>query len=369
MKDINWELIGKGFGNISELYHKSVKDKKLKKNEASLKFQHVSGTVDWSGFQHADLVIEAATENLDLKNKIFIDLEQHVPAEAIIATNTSSLTIAEMAKAFKNPERFVGMHFFNPVPRMPLVEVVPSARTKPEVVATAVEFCKKIGKTPIVVGDCHGFLVNRIFAVCANELMLLFSEGVDRHRLDKLMLDFGYPMGPFALADEVGIDVMAKVNKSFEEAYGERMRGPKIADEMVEHKWYGKKNGIGFYIYKDKNDKHPKFNEAVLKLVKSSDSSKLSEIEMSDRVILTMINEAARCLQEKIINRPDYLDMALIMGTGFPPFRGGLLRYADTLGINYVVDHLKQFEQKYGARFTPCPRLLEMQQSNKKFYS
>ena len=369
MKDVSWDIIGKGIGTISDQYYKLVKDKRIKKNEADLKFQHVSSTIDWSGFQHTDLVIEAATENLELKNKIFNELEQHVSSEAVIASNTSSLSIAVMAKAFKNPERFVGMHFFNPVPRMPLVEVVPGPRTKPEVLAAAVDFCKKVGKTPIVVGDCPGFLVNRIFAVSANELMFLFTEGVDRHRLDKLMLDFGYPMGPFALADEVGIDVMSKVNKSFEAAYGERMRGPKIADEMAEHKWYGKKNGIGFYIYKDKNDKHPKFNEGVLKLVNSSNSSKISEIEMSDRVILSMVNEAARCIEEKILTRPDYLDMALIMGTGFPPFRGGLLRYADKLGINYVADHLKEFEKKYGSRFTPCNLILEMQKSNKKFYT
>lgn len=367
MKDIDYNALGKGFGTISELYHKSVKDRRMKKNEAALKFQHVSGAVDFSGFDHLDLVIEAATENLELKNKLFVELENRLPKESIIASNTSSLSIAEMAKIFKSPERFIGMHFFNPVPRMPLVEIVPGEKTSPQTIATAVEFCKKIGKTPIVVGDCPGFLVNRIFAMGANELMFLYEEGMDRKRIDQMMLDFGYPMGPFALADEVGIDVLYKVNQVLENAYGERMKGSKIMQLMYEKKLLGKKGGKGFYIYEGKKSS---FNPEVSQLMKTQGQTdkNLSDIEMSDRVMLGMINEAARCLQENVVKNPDYLDMALIMGTGFPPFRGGLLRYADDLGITYVVDHLEQFKQKYGSRFTPCPLLVEMKQSNKKFY-
>jgi 3-hydroxyacyl-CoA dehydrogenase / enoyl-CoA hydratase / 3-hydroxybutyryl-CoA epimerase len=368
MKDVDYNALGKGFGAISELYHKAVKDRRMKKNEAALKFQHISGTVDFSGFNNVDLVIEAATENLDLKNKLFLELETRLPKESIIASNTSSLSIAEMAKIFKSPERFIGMHFFNPVPRMPLVEIVPGEKTSPKTIAAAVEFCKKIGKTPIVVEDCPGFLVNRIFAMGANELMFLYEEGIDRKRIDQMMLDFGYPMGPFSLADEVGIDVLYKVNQVLEKAYGERMKGPKLMQEMYEKKLLGKKGGKGFYIYEGKKST---FNPEIAQLVKTQTQTEKtpSEIEMSDRVMLGMINEAARCLQENIIKRPDYLDMALIMGTGFPPFRGGLLKYADDLGISYVVDQLEQFTQKYGMRFTPCPLLLEMKQTNKKFYT
>jgi 3-hydroxyacyl-CoA dehydrogenase/enoyl-CoA hydratase/3-hydroxybutyryl-CoA epimerase len=367
MKDVDFQAIGKGLGAISEIYHKAVKDKRLKKYEAELKFQHISGTVDYTGFQHVDLVIEAAVENRDLKNQIFLELETHIPSETIVATNTSSLGVSEMSKVFKHPERFIGMHFFNPVPRMPLVEVVPGPQTSPQTVATAVDFCKKLNKTPIVVGDCLGFLVNRIFAIGANELILLFEEGVDREKIDKLMLGFGYPMGPFTLADEVGIDVMAKVNKIFESSYGERMKGPKLLQEMYEKKWWGKKVNKGFYLY---DGSKPCFNPEVLNLLGKpvSATTTASEIEMSDRVMLGMINEAARCLEEKIISRPDYLDMALILGTGFPPFRGGLLKYADKLGINYVGDHLKKFEQKYGVRFAPCDLVLDMISKNRSFY-
>lgn len=367
MKDIDWNAVGKGYGSISAFYYKNVKDKRMKPNEAALKFQHVSGTVDYSGFQHADLVVEAAVENLDLKNKIYTELESYVPAEAVIASNTSSLSIAEMAKVFKHPERFVGMHFFNPVSKMPLVEVVPGPKTSPQTVATAVEFCKKIGKTPIVVQDCAGFLVNRIFAMGANEILRLFDEGVDHNHLEKVMLGYGFPMGPFHLADEVGNDVMYKVNTVLEKAYGSRMQGPKILAKMYDNKLYGRKVGKGFYIY---HGTDTKFNDEVLKwkTPEGIDSSKLSDVEMIDRVVLSMVNEASRCLDEKIVNRPDYLDMAMIMGTGFPPFRGGPLRYADELGINYVVDHLQQFQKKYGDRFAPSNYLLEMQRNNKKFY-
>ncbi|MCE5318181.1 MAG: fatty-acid oxidation protein subunit alpha, partial [Parachlamydia sp.] len=366
MKDIDLTALGKGYGSIRSLYDRTVKERRLKPYEASLKFQRVSGTTDTSGFQNADLVIEAATENFDLKQKLFAEMEAAMKPDAILATNTSSLSVNTLSKSLKAPERFIGMHFFNPVPRMPLVEVVPGEKTTPEAVATVVDLCKKLGKTPIIVGDCAGFLVNRIFTMGANELMRLFEEGVSFEKLEKLMLNFGYPMGPFTLADEVGIDVMAKVSKVLEAAYGERMKGGKLLDKMLEQQLLGKKVGKGFFLYQGNKRKR---NPAIEELLGPVTPKEISEVEMGDLVILTMVNEAARCLEEKVIARPDYLDMALIMGTGFPPFRGGLLRYADELGIPYVVDHLEQFSGKYGSRFAPCKLLQEMKASGKKFYS
>lgn len=366
VKDVNLEIIGKGYGTVRALYDELVKRKRMKKNEATLKFQKMSATVDWTGFQRADLVIEAATENLDLKRKIFAEVEEKISDQAILATNTSSLGITDMAKPLKHPERFIGVHFFNPVNKMPLVEVIRGEKTSDQTVATSVDLCKKLGKTPMVVGDCRGFLVNRIFTIGANEVFRMFDEGVPHEKLDEMMINFGFPMPPFVLADEVGVDVLYKVSHVLEEAYGPRMQAPKIFEKMNEHQYLGKKTNKGFYIYKGKEKT---FNDETLKWVEKTPNKDLSEIEMSDRVTLLMINEAARCLQEKIISKPDYLDMALIMGVGFPPFRGGILRYADKLGINYVVDHLKSFEQKYGPRFAPCEYLLEMQRSNKTFYS
>jgi len=368
LKDINWEAVGKGLASAKGIYKSLIKHRKLKVPEADLKFLKIGGTIDYSGFKHVDLVVEAAVENLPLKIKLLKELEECLPPTSIIGSNTSSLTIDVMAQELKHPERFVGMHFFNPPNKMPLVEVVKGPKTSDETIATTVDFCKKMGKTPIVVGDCPGFLVNRIFMLGCNEVMWMLEEGVNYKDLEKMMLDFGMPMSPFVLMDEVGNDITAKVAKIFEAAYGGRMKAPKIVFDMEEHHFYGKKVGKGFFLYE--GDKRKEFNPEVLKLLPkpSKDVSNLSEREMSERVMLVMVNEAARCLQEGIIDNPAFLDMALIMGIGFPPFRGGLLRYADSLGIDYVVGKLQQFESKYGKRFSPSDYLLEMKKEHRSFY-
>lgn len=367
MKDISWEIIGKGIGVARDLFKKGVAVKKLKPWEFDRKFQMITGTIDYTGFQHSQFVLEAATENLDLKKKIFHEVEAVVPAKAIIASNTSSLTIKEMSEGMKNPERFVGMHFFNPVPKMPLVEVVKGPKTTPEVVATTVELCKRLGKTPIVVGDCHGFLINRIFMMGANETMLMLEEGYKMDTLDKIILDWGMPMGPFHLADEVGNDVTYKVIKVFHEAYGERFTPAKIIELMYEKGFYGKKVNKGFYIY-DGKDK--KLNPEVPALVKSvgKEQPQTSTEDVTPRFLYGMINEATRCLEENIIKRPDYLDLALIMGIGFPPFRGGLMKYADEQGLQNIVTTLQRFEKQYGERFKPCSLLVKKAQNNETFY-
>lgn len=358
MKDINTTVLGKGFGAAYNVYSKLVKDRKLKKDEANLKFHQISGTTDYSGFKNLDLVIEAAVENIDLKHTILKELESVLRPDAIIATNTSSLKVSEMGKVLKHPERFVGMHFFNPVNKMPLVEVVASDKTSPQAVVTAVDICRKLGKTPIVVRDCPGFLVNRIFVSGANEIMRMYQAGADPHVLEKVMLDFGMPMSPFELADEVGNDVGYKVSKIFEEAYGPRMAVPKIVELMYENKLFGKKNGKGFYIYDGKNKKFNPEVEALRKKAGAKQES-ITPDEMRQRALLVMINEAGRCLEEKIVANEGYLDMAMIMGTGFPPFRGGLMRYAESLGWSNVVQQLNALQAKYGERFAPCSYLLK----------
>ncbi|HEV8051652.1 MAG TPA: 3-hydroxyacyl-CoA dehydrogenase NAD-binding domain-containing protein, partial [Parachlamydiaceae bacterium] len=255
MKDIDWNALAKGFGTASSLYYKAVKDKRMKAGEASLKFHQITGTTDYSGFKDLDIVIEAAVESLELKHKILKELEEVLRPDAIIASNTSSLKISDMGSVLKHPERFVGMHFFNPANKMPLVEVVASDKTSPEAIVTAVDLCRKLGKTPIVVRDCPGFLVNRVFVTGANEIIRMYQEGVSQVRLDKMMLDFGMPMAPFALADEVGNDVGYKVSKIFEESYGSRMEMPKILSLMYENKLFGKKTGKGFYLYEGDSTK------------------------------------------------------------------------------------------------------------------
>lgn len=367
VKDIDWTALGKGMGNAYGIYKKRLSEKKIKPCDMSLKFHCLSGTTDYSGFPGRDLIIEAAVENLDLKHKILAELEAAIGAKTIIGTNTSSLTLAEMSKGMKHPERLVGMHFFNPPHKMPLVEVVAGKNTDPEAVATAVDVCRKLGKTPIVVGDCPGFLVNRVTIPGLCEIVRMYEEGASFQSLEKMMLDFGMPMGIFELCDEVGIDVLYHVCNSFNKAYSDRMSTPKLIAAMYDKKLFGKKTGKGFYIHDGKNRK---FNEEVETLRKgiATGSKTFTEEEMRNRVFLTMINEASRCLDENIVAGPSFVDMATIMGTGFPPFRGGLLRYADTIGPQKIVETLQKYAQTIGPRFAPSQKLVSMQKANKRFY-
>lgn len=367
LKDISWDFVGKGIGTVFAQIKKGLKIKKITPSKADRVFQLVSGSIDYSGFEHAGLVVEAATENLDLKKKIFQELEASVREDCIIASNTSSLSIDRMAESIKHPERFIGMHFFNPVPKMPLVEVIAGKHTSPETIATVMDFCRKIGKTPIQVGDCPGFLVNRIFLAGANEMMLMLEEGYSVESLNKASSDFGMPLGPLSLADEVGNDVTYKVADVLEKGYGERMHPAQILKLMVDNGLLGKKCGKGFYLYKGDS---VTINPEAQKLIDSvgRKTTNLPEEDIIPRFIYVMINEASRCLEEKIISRADYLDMALILGIGFPPFQGGLLRYADKVGIKNVVDKLKKLESTNGMRFTPSKLLEKMSTDNSKFY-
>lgn len=366
LKDVAWKLVGQGLSTARALFDKGVKAKKLTKSERDLAFQRISGTVDNTGLEHAGLILEAATENLDVKRAIFAELESIVRRGAILASNTSSLTIAEMSEGLRHPERFIGMHFFNPVHKMPLVEIVPGKQTSPETVATAIALCKKWDKIPLVVGDCHGFLINRIFLPGANEVVLMLQEGYAPEVLAKALLNFGMPMDPFLLADEIGNDITYKVAKTFEYAYGERMRPAKLLQLMAENELYGKKNNQGFYLYQGKKKSwNPKVKELLATLEQPSHSPR--EEDALPRFLYGMVNEAARCLEEKVIERPDFLDLGLIMGIGFPPFQGGLLRYADRVGLANVVIHLRRFERDYGMRFHPCALLEQKAREQGKF--
>jgi 3-hydroxyacyl-CoA dehydrogenase/enoyl-CoA hydratase/3-hydroxybutyryl-CoA epimerase len=366
MKDVSWEIIGKGMAMARELFKKGLKARKLTCSQFDLRFQLLNGTVDYSGFQHVDFVLEAATENLELKRKLFAEIESQVKKDAIIASNTSSLTIDAMAESLKYPERFIGMHFFNPVAKMPLVEVVPGRHTSPETIATTVALCRKLGKTPVVVKDCPGFLVNRIFLPGANEALRMLEEGYSMEDLNSALLQFGMPMGPFLLADEVGNDVVQKVGEVFERAYGERMHPPMLGKLLVENKLYGKKSGKGFYIYEgDKKRVNPQIAILIDGLnLRTPDHPKE---EILPRFLYAMINEAARCLDEKIVEKAAYIDLSLIMGMGFPPFQGGLLAYADRIGSQKIVETLDRFKEKLGMRFEPCNLLRKMAQHNDKF--
>lgn len=366
MKDINWDAVASGYKEIQKIYKQLKKIRKVTTDSMNLMMQRINYGITYDGFRDQDLVIEAATENLDLKKKLFSELEGLLKSDALIASNTSSLTIEKMTEGMKHPQRFVGMHFFNPVNRMPLVEVVAGEKTTQEAVDTAVRTCLDWKKIPLVVKDCAGFLVNRIFALQANETFHLLQEGVEMGRLETLCDNFGWPMGPFILADTVGNDVSNKVFKEFQAAYGERMEVPKILEIMAEKKLYGKKCGKGFYLYEGKKQEPNPEVKAILKSIGVA-AKEYSDEEIIDRIIAAMLNEACRCLEEEIVTSPSDLDMAMILGTGFPPFRGGLLAYANERGVSDLVEVMRKLEPEHGERFSPCNMLVSMAQNDAKF--
>ena len=367
LKDLTWAALGKGWKAADACNRALVKLRKMTPNEASMRMQRISGAVDWRGFSGCDAVIEAVIEDLAVKRKVLADLETRIAPTALIASNTSSLSIAAMASALKNPERFVGLHFFNPVNRMPLVEVVAGAATSTGTVQAAVGLARRLGKTPVVVQDCPGFLVNRILLPYLNEAAFLIGEGADPLMLDVALKEFGMPMGPCALIDAIGIDTGAKVVHLLEQGYGERMAAaPLLGHLAAQPGMLGTKGGKGFLLYKDGKEDGP--NPEIPHIIGELRRHLKMEVrfptrrEMVERCILAMVNESARCLSEGVVGRAAWLDLAMLMGTGFPAWRGGPLHYADSLGARAVVERLRALEAEHGARFAPAPILIAMAQ-------
>lgn len=371
LKDLNWDSLAKGLQSAQKIYDKLVSIRKLTPRQATINMQRITPSTVDKGIGHADVIIEAIVEDMGIKKSVLAELENKVSQDTIICSNTSSLSITEMAADLKHPERFLGMHFFSPVNRMPLVEIIPGEKTSPDTIASVVALSKRLKKTPIVVKNCPGFLVNRILIPYVNEAVCLLEDGVDIALIDRLAEQFGMPLGPLALADEVGLDVGYKVAKILEEGYGKRMKTAGLFFDLNKHeKLLGKKSGQGFYLH-SKTSKKP--NPQVEKLVNSfrlthNQHHFVSQKEALDRLILIMVNEAARCLEEKVVANPAYLDMAMIMGCGYPPFQGGLLRYADQLGIDYITLNLNNLSHKFGERFQPANYLLQLAQNNETFY-
>jgi len=369
-KDIPVRLGARKMSSIAKAMAKMMKNfesikrrGRLTEREIGLKMDRVTHSTDMQGLGEVDIILEAVSEDPVIKNKVYASLEERVKKGAIIATNTSSLSITDLVKETKYPKRFVGMHFFNPVSRMPLVEIIAGEETSDKTVATVVSLAKRLGKTPIKVSECAGFLVNRTLLPYLNEAAKMFEEGENVEHIDKLLTDFGMPMGPFTLADEVGIDIGEKVSAILYEAYGERMKPSALLEQMTAKEWLGKKTGTGFYSHKGKAKAH---NEHLGKLHTSNPH--LEEETILDRCILIMVNEAAKCLEEGVVDNARYLDMAMVMGTGFPAFRGGLLRYADAEGLESIVSRLQKLEKQYGERFSPAGLLVEMASKGEMFY-
>ena len=370
MKDITNEALSIGFKAARSLWEKKLHRRRINKFEFEQKMNLVSGTLDFSGFKHLDVVVEAIVEDMEIKKKVIGETAKQCKENCIIATNTSSLSVTEMAKGHPKPENFLGMHFFNPVDKMPLVEVIRGEKTSDVATATVFELAKKMGKTPVVVKDGPGFLVNRLLVPWMSEAIFLLQDGMSIEKLDRIYTHkFGMPMGPCRLLDEVGLDVGIKVVKIFNKSLGSRMEIPKLMEKMEKSDRLGKKNGKGFYLYDDRG-KQLSVDKSIYQELGLQPNDKLEEKEVVERGVFRMINEAAMAmLEEKICDNPQQCDLAMIMGTGFPPFRGGLLKYADTLGSEYIVQELEIYKSRYGERFTPATSLINMAKSNKTFYN
>lgn len=370
LKDINNQAIGIGLKHARDLWDKLVKRKKITSYDFARKMAKVSGGLDYAGFGQLDVVIEAIVEDMNIKKKVLAETETKVKKGAVLATNTSSLSVNEMAKGLSRPEDFVGMHFFNPVHKMPLVEVIRGEKSSDEAVATIFELSKKMGKLPVVVKDGPGFLVNRILVPYLIEAAWLLEDGMSVETVDRrYKKEFGMPMGPFTLMDEIGIDVCIKVSKIFHESLGDRIMIPPVMKKLSESGRLGKKNKKGFYLYDDKGKQLEMDSSVYAELGLSAPSDKLSADETIRRGIFPMINEATLALiEERIVETPDEVDLGMITGTGFPPFRGGLLRYADTVGAKVICDELEVLAGKYGERFKPSTPLKNMAKTDRKFY-
>ena len=372
LKDLNTDALGKGLKHASDLWMKLMKRRSIDKYQFRQKMNLVSATTDYSGFGNLDLVIEAIVEDMNIKQKVIAECATKMRPDAIIATNTSSLSVTEMAKGHPRPEYFAGMHFFNPVNKMPLVEVIRGEKSSDETVATIFELSKKMGKMPVVVKDGPGFLVNRLLLPYMAEAAFLLQEGMDIQLVDTVFVkEFGMPMGPFALMDEVGLDVCIKVLKIFRKAFGERIELAPCMEELEKTGRLGRKNGKGFYAYSDDGKRLAVDQSIYSALGLKSPTSPLSSKECIERGVFAMINECSRALiEDHIVDTPQEVDLAMIMGTGFPPFRGGLLKYADSVGLTYIETQLAEYAvQRNAARLRPAIPLKDLAKASKKFYT
>jgi 3-hydroxyacyl-CoA dehydrogenase/enoyl-CoA hydratase/3-hydroxybutyryl-CoA epimerase len=369
LKDIRQEAVGDGLQYARSMFDKAVSKRRLRRRDADRKMELVTGSTEYHGFGRLDLVVEAVVEKMEVKRSVLRDTEERVPAHCVIATNTSSLSVDEMAKALDRPERFAGLHFFNPVHKMPLVEVVRGQRTSDVTVATLHAFAVELGKVPVVCRDGPGFLVNRILGPYLNEAGWLLADGAAIEDIDRAAKDFGMPMGPLRLVDEVGIDIARHAGETLHSAFGARMEPAPPLVRIGETDRLGKKNGRGFYVYEKGKELEP--DEAVYQELESAVPAVRQSIgpeQIRARLFLKMIDEAASILEDGIVESAGDVDLGMVMGTGFPPFRGGLLRFADSLHPRQVLSRLEELENRHGKRFEPAPLLRELAEEDRGFY-
>jgi 3-hydroxyacyl-CoA dehydrogenase/enoyl-CoA hydratase/3-hydroxybutyryl-CoA epimerase len=367
LRDTEWPRVASGLSAATAILRGRLKRRRITKFQFERQAALLSGSTDYSGFRRTDLVIEAVFEDLVVKQQVLRDVEAASGPDTIFATNTSTIPIEQIAAPAARPERVIGMHFFSPVDRMPLLEVIPTARTSPETIVTAVQFGRKLGKNVIVVKDRPGFWVNRILSPYLNEAGRLLGEGIPIETLDRVMVRYGFPVGPITLLDEVGLDVAAKAGGVLHAAYGARLEPAASMAKLLADKRLGRKNGRGFYLYHQGQKTSP--DETVYDLLGVRPAKTVDTATVERRLLYAMLNEAALAVADGVVRSPRDGDLGAIFGFGFPPFLGGPLRLMDDLGSAKVVETLNDLAGRFGERFKPAPRLVEMAARGGKFYS
>jgi len=394
LRDVSREQLDLGLGNIERTYGEAVKRGLMSEEKATQGRARIVASTQALEMRDVQIVIEAASEKLEVKKQIFHDLAVQTPAKAILATNTSALSISELGDATGEPGRVIGLHFFNPVSRMKLVEVVVGEGTSPETVERALAFTRQIGKLPVVVRDSPGFLVNRVLFPYLLDAAELYECGVDARKIDDALVEWGMPMGPLRLIDEIGLDITVDIAATLAGPLGSRARTPKILTRMLEAKMLGRKSGGGFYRYEGKQQtenealkdwrtvaSHSERREAEPNVVEESRGETVQDAprdpstplrsardDITNRLIFLMVNEAARCLEEKVVATPEDADFGMMMGTGFAPFRGGPLRFADHFGLKKLVAEMDALHSRAGDKFIPCDLLRQHAQNGTTFY-
>jgi 3-hydroxyacyl-CoA dehydrogenase / enoyl-CoA hydratase / 3-hydroxybutyryl-CoA epimerase len=364
LRDVDSAAIDRGLGNIEKTYADAVKRGLMSEEKAKEGRARIVASTQPGPMRDVQIVIEAASEKLEIKKKIFADLAANTSDTAILATNTSALPIDDLATSTGSPTRVVGLHFFNPVSRMKLIEVVVGRQTSDDVRERALAFARQIGKLPVLIRDSPGFLVNRVLFPYLLDAAEMFQSGVSAEKIDRALVEWGMPMGPLRLIDEIGIDITVDISDTLENAYGARDSAPGILRKMYDAKMLGRKSGGGFYEYEGKQQTS---NEALQEWRQGSGEESAAE-NIVNRLTFLMVNEVARCLEEKVVASPEDADYGMVLGTGFPVFRGGPLRYAESYGLKKLVTDMEDLHSRAGDKFAPCDLLHKHSQNGTTFY-